>query len=178
MSRSRHAAPLAALAALALLAALGACEKKGEAEGSAGGGPLPPGFQAIAAGARLEAPPRTPNCYAAPTRMVFHTQVEWNQFWEDERRGCTVPPLPAGFDFTREMLVFAAMGKRMSEHDRISIDATSTRPDTLLIFVRRTMQETGCAGRQATFPQSLVKLPATTSYVKFNEEHRRIPCES
>ena len=179
MSRSRHAAPLSKLAALALFAVLGACGKEeGPGGSAASAGPLPPGFQAIAADARLEPPTRTANCYAAPTRMVFRTQVGWDQFWEDERRGCTVPPLPPGFDFSREMLVFAAMGKRMSEEDRISIDATSTRPDTLLIFVRRTMQESGCAGRQATFPQSLVKLPASTSYVKFNEEHRKIPCPS
>jgi hypothetical protein len=177
LSRSRHAAPLRTLAALALLVVLGACGKEEEPGASAAGaGPLPPGFQAIAADARLEAPARTANCYAAPTRMVFHTQVEWNQFWEDERRGCTVPPLPPGFDFSREMLVFAAMGKRMSEEDRISIDATSTRGDTLLIFVRRTMQESGCAGRQATFPQSLVKIPADKRYTRFSEEHRRIPC--
>ena len=177
MLHSIHTRPLTAFAAVALFAVLAACGKKEEGgEGSAAAGPLPPGFTAIAADAHLEIPVRTETCYAAPTRVVFRNEIAWVQYWTNEKRGCTAPPVPAGVDFSRDMLVFASLGKRMSEHDRISIDATSTRPDTLLIFVRRTMQQSGCSGRTATFPQSLVKLPATTRYVKFNEEHRRIPC--
>ncbi|HEU4560911.1 MAG TPA: hypothetical protein VFS20_23875 [Longimicrobium sp.] len=177
--RHRHTGRLATFAAFALAAFVAACGKEEGGEGSAAAaGPLPPGFTAIAADARLEIPVRPANCYAAPVRKVFRNELEWVQYWTNERRGCTAPPVPAGIDFSRDMLLFAAMGKRMSEHDRISIDATSTRPDTLLIFVRRSMQESGCSGRTATFPQSLVKVPASGRYVKFNEEHRRIPCGS
>jgi hypothetical protein len=175
---SLHTVRMTAFAVVALAILFAACGKE---EGSSGGaaadaGPLPAGFTALPAAARLEVPVRAANCYAAPTRMVFRNEIAWTQYWTNERRGCTAPPLPAGVDFSRDMLVFASMGKRMSDQDRISIEATSTRPDTLVIFVRRSMQESGCAGRATTFPQSLVKIPATTSYVKFNEEHRRIPC--
>jgi len=38
------------------------------------------------------------------------------------------------------------------------------------------MQQAGCSARDAVFPQSLVKIPASGKYVKFNEEHRKIPC--
>lgn len=176
MTRIRTTAPLAALAACALTAVLAACGGEGGSEGGAEAGPLPPGFTALPAAARLPVPQRPGNCYASPTRIVFRNQVAWEQFWTDERRGCIAPPVPAGVDFSRDMLVFASIGKRMSEHDRITIEATSTRPDTLLIFVRRVMQESGCSGREATFPQSLVKVPTDTRYVKFSEEHRRIPC--
>ena len=177
MTHSPRTGRLAALAAIALFATLGACAAEKDAEDPAAAtGPLPPGFTAIASNARLEIPARSATCYAAPVRKVFRNEIEWTQYWTDDRRGCTAPPIPAGVDFSRDMLVFASMGKRMSDQDRISIDATGTRPDTLLIFVRRSMQDSGCSGRTATFPQSLVKVPASTDYVKFNEEHRRIPC--
>jgi hypothetical protein len=173
---SSHTGRLSALV-LALAALLSACGKEeGSPDGAAATGPLPPGFTAIPADARLEVPVRPENCYAAPTRVVFRNELAWAQYWTNERRGCTAPPIPPGVDFSRDMLVFASMGKRMSDQDRISIEATNARPDTLLIFVRRSMQESGCAGRTTTFPQSLVKVPASGSYVKFNEEHRRIPC--
>lgn len=163
----------AAFAALALAAAPGACKK----DGAASDGPLPPGIEALAAGARLEPPVRAENCYASPTRIVFHTQKEWDDFWTDQRRGCTSPALPAGFDWSKQMLVYASMGKRMAAQDRISIDGTGVRNDSLMVFIRRSMLASGCSGREATFPQSLVQLPASTQPIKFNEEHRKIPCD-
>ncbi|HET7231751.1 MAG TPA: hypothetical protein VFJ16_17195 [Longimicrobium sp.] len=160
-------------AALLSLTALGACGKEG---GSSSDGPLPAGITALSDKARLPVPERPGNCYSAPTRMIFHNQQEWEQFWTNERRGCTAPPVPAGVDFSKEMMVYAAMGKRMSPQDEISIDGTGVRNDTLLVFLRRSMLAPGCSGREAVFPQSLVKIPTSTQYVRFSEEHRKIPC--
>ena len=159
--------------ALLLLSALGACGKEGGA-GAPDAGPLPAGIEALQAGARLQPPVPAANCYSSPTRIVFHSQAEWNQFWTDERRGCTAPPVQV--DWSKEMLVYASMGKRMAKEDQISIDGTGVRNDTLLVFIRRSMLAAGCSGRAATFPQSLVKIPATRQYVRFSEEHRKIPC--
>lgn len=161
-------------AALLALASLAACQKDGG--GDADAGPLPAGITALSSDARLQAPARTGNCYSAPTRMIFHNQQEWEQFWTDERRGCTPPPVPAGVDFSKHMMVYASIGKRMNAEETVSIDGTGERTDTLLVFIRRKMLASGCSGRDAVFPQSLVKLPATTRYVKFSEEHRKIPC--
>lgn len=175
MTHPRHALPMAAAAVLALAAALGACGKEGGGGSAvADAGPLPAGIEALHADARVQPPARPGNCYSAPTRMVFHNQVEWDQFWSDDRRGCTSPPVQV--DWSREMLVYASMGKRMAKEDQISIDGTGVRNDTLLVFIRRSMLAAGCAGREATFPQSLVKLPASSKYVRFSEEHRKIPC--
>jgi hypothetical protein len=165
---------LAAAALLALAPLAAACSKDGGGEADAG--PLPAGITALAGDARLQPPDRPGNCYSAPTRMIFHNQQEWEQFWTDERRGCVAPPVPAGVDFSRHMMVYAAMGKRMSAQDRISIDGTGERPDTLLVFIRRSMLAAGCSGKDAVFPQSLVKIPASGKYVKFAEEHRKVPC--
>ena len=100
-------------------------------------------------------------------------------YWIGNNRLCTPPPAPAGVDFTKEMLVYASIGKRMSPRDSISIDGSGMRNDSLLVVVRRFTLKDGCPGPQrATYPQSLVKLPADRVPVRFSEVHIKIPCEA
>lgn len=170
-----------ALTLAAALAALAACAGDDGKPAIPKAGPLPPGTEPIAATARFPAPERTPNCYAAPIRIVFHSQMEWDAFWKDERRGCTPPPVPPGVDWAREMLVFAAMGKRMSPLDSISVDGAGVRNDSVIVAIRRWMLADGCPGEQPkgpVFPASLVKIPADTAHpLRFSEEHRKITCD-
>jgi len=175
MPRLRHLPTLAgAFAALFLVA----CGDAGKGADVSDASPLPPGTQALAAGARLPAPRVDERCYAPPVRTVFHSELEWNAYWTGVNKTCTAPPLPEGVDFGREMLVFASVGKRMSPRDSIAIDASGVRNDSLIVVVRRWLLKDGCPGpRRATFPQSLVKLPATPHPVRFSEAHIRIPCE-
>ena len=162
--------------AVLLLAACGGGEKGAEVSDAA---PLPPGTQALAAGARLPSPRVDERCYAPPVRTVFRSELEWNSYWTGVNAACDAPLLPAGVDFGREMLVFASVGKRMSPQDSISIDASGVRNDSLIVVVRRWMLKNGCPSPQrATFPQSLVKLPATPYPVRFSEAHITIPCEA
>jgi len=160
----------------AIVATLAAC---GKGDREADTGPLPPGTQPIAASARFQPPVRSEKCYSSPVRIVFHSRMEWDAFWTNERRGCTPPPPPAGVDFAKEMLVYAAIGKRMTPLDRISIDGSGVRNDSLIVVIRRTLLMDGCPGPlQPSFPQSLVKIPADTVHpLRFSEEHRRIPCD-
>ena len=174
--RGRPLPTLAGALAALLLAACGGGEKGSDAPDAS---PLPPGTQALAAGARLPAPRVDERCYAPPVRTVFHSELEWNAYWTGVNQTCTAPPLPEGVDFAREMLVFASVGKRMSPRDSIAIDASGVRNDSLIVVVRRWMLKNGCPGpRRATFPQSLVKLPATPHPVRFSEAHITIPCET
>jgi hypothetical protein len=169
-----------ALRTLAAAAALAACGKGGDSK-EPPAGPLPPGTKPIAENARYEPPARTAECYASPIRIVFHSRMEWDAFWTDERRGCTPPPVPEGVDFSRDMLVYASMGKRMAPEDRIDIVGSGVRNDSVIVAVRRVMLAGGCTGEQPkgpTFPQSLVRIPADTVHpLRFSEEHRRIPCD-
>jgi len=170
-----------ALTLVTALAALAACGGGDDKPKEPQAGPLPPGTQPIAATSRFPAPERTANCYASPIRIVFHSQMEWDAFWKDERRGCTPPPVPPGVDWGKDMLVFAAMGKRMSPQDSISIDGAGMRNDSVIVAIRRWMLADGCTGDQAkgpVFPASLVKIPADTAHpLRFSEEHRKITCD-
>lgn len=166
-------ASLAALAAL-LLAACGGDEGPEPADV----GPLPPGTQAIEASARLPEPAVTSRCYSPPGRTVFHSAEEWATYWQGTNATCPPPPVPGGVDFSREMLVFASIGKRMNPQDKISIDAAGVRNDSLIIVVRRTTLQDGCPeGQTPTFPMSLVKLPTDSVPVRFSEAHVKVPCE-
>lgn len=167
----------AASAVLATLLVLAAC--KGESGPKAPDpGPLPPGTHAIAAAARLPVPAVGGNCYSPPVRIVIKSALEWESYWKGTNVLCTPPPVPAGVDWAKEMLVFAAIGKRMSPQDRVSIDGAGVRNDSLIVVVRRSTLKDGCPGpQQPTFPQSLVKVPADTIPVRFSEAHIRIPCD-
>lgn len=167
----------AALAAL-FLVGCGGGEKRSDVPAVPDAGPLPPGTRALAAGARLPAPKLDERCYSPPVRTVFHSELEWNSYWTGVNETCTAPPLPEEVDFAREMLVYAAIGKRMSPRDSIAIEASGVRNDSLIVVVRRWVLKNGCPGpRRATFPQTLVKLPATPHPVRFSEAHITIPCE-
>ncbi|HEV7586478.1 MAG TPA: hypothetical protein VGO40_00010, partial [Longimicrobium sp.] len=143
-------------AAVALAAALLAgCKLPEKGPETPDAGPLPPGTHALAAGARLPAPPVTAQCYSPPVRIVFHSAFEWESYWQGNNALCTAPPVPPGIDFAKEMMVYVSIGKRMSPRDSISIDGSGVRNDSLIVVVRRYTLKDGCPGaRRATYPQS------------------------
>jgi hypothetical protein len=163
------------LRAAALLALLPAC--KAEEKKDPNTPPLPPGAKEIARADRLPNPTVSERCYSPPVRTVFRSKLEWDGYWGGNAI-CAVPALGDSVDWEHEMLIFAAMGKRMAEADRISIDATQVRNDSLIVVVRRFMLKSGCpAPRVVTFPQSLVKVPVQRLPVRFSEAHVKVTCE-
>lgn len=147
--------------------------------GEAQGTPLPAGVTALAADARLPMPAaQDPRCQPASIRKVFRQEGEWNGYWmyglpED----CPRPQLPAGFDWSREMIAFVTMGRRDSPADSIQVRGSGVVGDSVLIVLRRTTRATACAEpRVRTWPRDLVRLPASKLPAKFVEEHRKLPC--
>lgn len=172
--RNRLVATAATLAALLLAG----CDLPEKAPGEPDAGPLPAGTKALADDAKLPAPAVTSECYSSPVRTVFHSALEWSAYWQGNNMRCAPPPVPA-VDFSKEMLVYASIGKRMSPRDRISIDGSGVRNDSLIVVVRRATLKNGCPGpQQPTFPQALVKLPADPRPIRFSEAHITIPCEA
>jgi hypothetical protein len=166
-----------ALLLVSLLAACGGESGGGEPEKS--GPPLPAGVNAIAADARIAMPAgQDPACQPASIRKVFREPAEWNGYWQfglPER--CPRPALPAGFDWSKEMMVFVTMGRRDSPADSITVQGSGVVGDSVLVVVRRTTRASGCDEPEVrTWPRDLVRVPATKQPAKFAEQHVRHPC--
>lgn len=141
--------------------------------------PLPDGVSAVAADARIAMPAaQLPACQPASTRKVFRMEAEWNGFWEYTfPPECPRPQLPAGFDWSREMIVLAAMGRRESAADSIQVRGSGVVGDSVLVVLRRTTRQDGCTENKVrVWPRDMVRLPADARPVRFVEEQRRLPC--
>jgi hypothetical protein len=172
----RVGAAFRALSYAALVLVLAACGGKDE---EADASPLPAGVSPIAAGARMTMPAaERPACQPASTRKVFRMEAEWNGFWDHAFvAGCPRPQLPAGFDWSKEMIVLAAMGRRESPADSIQVRGSGVVGDSVLVVLRRTSRQDGCTeSRVRVWPRDLVRIPADTRPVRFVEEQRKLPC--
>jgi hypothetical protein len=173
---ARRARGVLAVAALLLAAACGAGDA-GDAEEK--GSSLPAGVSPLAADARVAIPAaERPACQPASIRQVFRMDAEWNGYWEyGFAQGCPRPQLPPGFDWSKEMLILAAMGRRDSPADSIEVRGSGVVGDSVLVVLRRTTRQDGCSeAKVRTWPRDLVRIPADKRPVRFVEEHRKLPC--
>ncbi|HEU4881924.1 MAG TPA: hypothetical protein VFT45_06760, partial [Longimicrobium sp.] len=140
---------------------------------------LPEGVSPVAADARMAMPEaENPACQPASTRKVFRQEADWNGFWEfGFAEGCPRPALPAGFDWSKEMIVLASMGRRESAADSIQVQGSGVVGDSVLVVVRRITRQDGCTEPKVrVWPRDLVRIPASTRPVRFVEEQRKLPC--
>jgi hypothetical protein len=172
----RSGATFRALTLAALVPALAAC---GGGDEEAKASPLPAGVSPIAAEARMTMPAaERPACQPSSTRKVFRMEAEWNGFWDHAFvAGCPRPQLPAGFDWSKEMIILAAMGRRESPADSIQVRGSGVVGDSVLVVLRRTSRQDGCTeSKVRVWPRDLVRIPADQRPVRFVEEQRKLPC--
>jgi PrcB C-terminal len=109
-------------------------------------------------------------------RVVVRDRDAWLDVWKrihrpDPNRGPypEPPPLPE-IDFSREIVVVAAMGRRPSSAYAIIIDGAYERNDRLEVVVRSVENRKGCpAYTIMTAPVDIVRLPKTERPVVFRE---------
>ncbi|HEV3049434.1 MAG TPA: hypothetical protein VGX50_03960 [Longimicrobium sp.] len=133
----------------------------------------------LAAGARVAMPaPERPACQPASIRKVFRVDAEWSGYWDyGFAAGCPRPQLPPGFDWSKEMLVLASMGRRESAVDSIQVVGSGVVGDSVLVVLRRTTRAGSCAEPSVrVYPRDLVRIPTDARPVRFVEEHRKLPC--
>jgi hypothetical protein len=113
-------------------------------------------------------------------RSVIGDEHHWREVWvrihRDER---PIPPVPA-IDWSRELVVVAALGRRSSGGFDIRIDSAYQRNDTLEIVVRTDVPGRNCMLTAAfSQPVDLARLPrpAATLPVHFRESTHAEPCD-
>ena len=111
------------------------------------------------------------------TRRIVTDADEWAELWGEvyAQRG-SAPPVP-DLDFSREMVVLAALGTRPSGGHAIHIDSARTTVGALEIFVRRIVPGPTCGTTAAlTEPVTAVALPRTSLPPRFVEREVVTDC--
>lgn len=105
-----------------------------------------------------------------PRQVVIKDEVEWQRLWgEHQPPGQPARSLP-GVDFTKEMVIFVAIGQRFSGGFTIEIEKVETSRGRLTIFVREAVPPSGAMVTQAlTAPFEIVAIPRSSSPPQFVE---------
>jgi PrcB C-terminal len=114
--------------------------------------------------------PYTDTQIRAPERIVVRNQAEWRSAWVSISGGYA--PLPA-IDFTREMIVVAALGQRPSSGYGIFVDAASESTSGVTVGIRSVSPAADCgpdySGGVFTAPVDIARLPRRDGPVVFEE---------
>ncbi|HYW30322.1 MAG TPA: protease complex subunit PrcB family protein [Gemmatimonas sp.] len=109
-------------------------------------------------------------------RVVIRDDAAWRTAWAEmwARTGPSVPPLPA-IDFSRDMIILAALGQRNSGGYSITIDSASRATSGAIVWVSKPTP--GKCGTLAalTQPVDLARVPKVDGNVDFREREAVSP---
>jgi hypothetical protein len=110
-------------------------------------------------------------------RLDIRSFAAWDAQWRRVTARHGNPPPPPPVDFSREMVLMAAMGPRPTGGYRVIIDRVLPRTDALEAFVRHVSPGPRCGTTQAvTSPVDIVRVPATTKPVRWVVEQEVLDC--
>ena len=129
---------------------------------------------------RLRADPYSFSSYSgfeAPTRLVVRDAATWAAVWQQiYDRETPVPPLPA-IDFSREMIVVAALGSRGTGGYSILLEGATETADGTAVTVKSTSPGSTCLVTEAlTQPIDVARLPLRSGSVTFIEQTHVAKC--
>jgi hypothetical protein len=116
--------------------------------------------------------------YGDSARLVVKTADEWSRLWTRivSNHGPT-PPTPA-IDFSKEMLLVAAMGTRATGGYSIEIEAVDRDSSGITASVRSRSPGKSCGTTSAlTAPVAIVRVPRSDKPVRFVEENILTNCD-
>ena len=130
-------------------------------------------------GPKLSEPRRTSLLHGGisqRSRLVIRNRDEFNELWKQLTGPSSYkPPLPE-VDFSREMIVVAAMGQKPSGGYEIIIDSACEVDNHIEVLVRSVDSKCGLQTAVLTAPVDIVRLPRTESPVVFRETEVSSDC--
>ena len=111
-------------------------------------------------------------------RIVVRDAQSWSKLWQQIwARHSPLPPLPA-VDFSRDMLIVAALGTRSSGGYSIYIDSAYQRADHVEVVVRKVSPGSRCVVTAAfTQPVDIARIPRVNQPVRYQEQSVVHHCE-
>ena len=112
-----------------------------------------------------------------PQRLLIRDQAAWQQAWAAIWRGHSSQPAVPEVDFSREMIVLAALGERPTGGYGIFIDAASARSGGIAVRIRSVSPGNACGVTQAlTQPVDVARLPRRTGEAVYTEVQETQDC--
>ena len=109
-------------------------------------------------------------------RVVIRTQADWEAFWNELTRTISPPEPAPAIDFSRRMVIAAAMGTRSSGGFTIDIVSVRAR-DMIAVEVLETSPGPSCAVTMAlTAPVTAVSVERRDGQVNFIERAETRDC--
>jgi protease stability complex PrcB-like protein len=102
-------------------------------------------------------------------RLVIRDASVWAETWARISTVRPAPPLPA-VDFTREMVIVAALGTRPSGGYGIVVESASRENGSLYVAIRSESPGTSCLSSAVlTAPVDVARVPRSDEQVQFRE---------
>ncbi len=115
--------------------------------------------------------------YEREAQQVIRDEASWRALWTKLHANMTPEPARPAVDFSKEMLVVAAMGSRGHGGYRVTIDAASMKDGVLTVNVTETSPGANCMNvMMMTAPVTIARLPASSGEVKFDVVRKTVPC--
>ena len=103
-------------------------------------------------------------------RLVIRDQATWQQTWSAIWSNTAPQPALPTIDFTREMVILAALGERPTGGYSIFVDSASETAAGVTIAVRSLASDSGCPVTLAlTQPVDIARMTRRDGHVEFAE---------
>lgn len=113
-----------------------------------------------------------------PERLVIRDQAAWVAAWSSLWPAFAPIPAPPNVDFSREMIVFVALGERPTGGYSILVDSAAASARGVTVWIGTSSPGLHCVTTQAfTQPVDIARLPRTDATVRFAETSKVMDCE-
>jgi len=113
----------------------------------------------------------------APARLVIRTSDAWASAWTRQNWGLSPPPLLPPVDFTADMVLVAALGRRNTGGYEASISVSTSKEADLRAEVVESEPGVGCVTTPViTRPSVAVRLVRSDGEVRFVDSVESVEC--
>lgn len=130
--------------------------------------------------ARLSTNPYSLTCcsgIAQPERLIVRDDATWQAVWTSIWRGLTPTPSLPNIDFTKEMVIVAALGSRSTGGYGIVVDSALMTTNGLKVWVGTSSPGLTCGTTQAfTSPVDIARIQRIDAPVGFVDVAKVVQC--